>query len=89
MYYGQYIYPNQKLDIWVPETSLFADQKEERPPELSTGENYHIVTEGETLWDIAQHYDITIEKLKLWNHKRSNMIKPGDRLIVRNDEGSF
>ncbi len=88
MYYGQYIYPNQKLDIWVPETSLF-DQKEEKPRVISTGENYHIVTEGETLWDIAQHYDITIEKLKLWNNKRSNMIKPGDRLKVRNDEGSY
>jgi membrane-bound lytic murein transglycosylase D len=90
MYYGQYIYPDQKLEIWVPETSLFADQQEEKPPEISnTGENYHIVTEGETLWDIAQHYDITIQKLKLWNNKRSNMIKPGDRLKVRNDESSY
>jgi membrane-bound lytic murein transglycosylase D len=88
MYYGQYIYPSQKLDIWVPESSLY-DQKEEKPPEISTGETYHTVTEGETLWDIAQHYDITIQDLKNWNNKRSNMIKPGERLKVRNDVGSY
>jgi membrane-bound lytic murein transglycosylase D len=88
MYYGQYIYPDQKLEIWVPESSL-SDQKEEKSAEISTNENYHTVTEGETLWDIAQHYGTSIDKLKAWNNKKSSMIKPGERLKVRDETGSY
>lgn len=88
MYYGQYIYPDQKLDIWVAESSL-SEQKDTNQKEISTSDDIHVVQQGETLWDIAQHYDVTIEKLKSWNKKRSNTIQPGERLKIRNESGSY
>jgi len=89
MYYGQYIYPDQNLEIWVPESQI-SDQQEEKPAavEIGTNEDYHIVTEGETLWDIAQHYGISIDKLKTWNNKKSSRIMPGERLKVRNENST-
>ena len=42
----------------------------------------HIVRPGDTLWDIAQRYGVSIRQLKLWNHKRSNTIHPGEKLFI-------
>jgi membrane-bound lytic murein transglycosylase D len=88
MYYGQYIYPDQKLDIWVAESSL-PEQKETAQTGISKLDDIHIVQQGETLWDIAQQYDVSIANLKNWNKKRTNTIKPGEQLKVRNATGSY
>ncbi len=90
LYYGQHIYPKQKLDIWIPvnfsqtrSTANTAGQKSEILPAGS----FHIVRSGDTLWDIAQKYEISIENLKKLNHKYSNKIKPGEKLKVREASG--
>lgn len=44
----------------------------------------HTVRSGDTLWDIAQAYEVSIQDIKRWNGKRNNVIRPGEELkIVR------
>lgn len=43
---------------------------------------YHRVQSGDTLWNIVQRYDLTIDQLKRMNHIRSNSLRPGQKLIV-------
>jgi membrane-bound lytic murein transglycosylase D len=90
LYYGEHIYPNQKLTIWVPEnynpddiTISFA-QREINLPE----DSYHVVKYGDTLWDISQKYHVSIEHLKKLNNKRSNTIKPGEKIKLKEISGS-
>ncbi|RMG66783.1 MAG: LysM peptidoglycan-binding domain-containing protein [Calditrichaeota bacterium] len=53
------------------------------PEAASTGsKQVHIVRRGDTLWDIAQRYGVSIRQLKLWNHKRTNTIRPGEKLYI-------
>jgi membrane-bound lytic murein transglycosylase D len=82
--YGQYIYPNQKLAIWIPQ-NLFPVS----PPQthISNNSSYHIVKSGDTLWDISRIYNVSIKDIKSWNNIRSNKIKPGERLIIKESSG--
>ncbi|QMW01235.1 lytic transglycosylase domain-containing protein [Spirosoma foliorum] len=43
---------------------------------------YHRVQSGDTLWNIVQRYDLTIDQLKKMNHIKSNALRPGQKLIV-------
>lgn len=43
---------------------------------------YHRVQSGDTLWNIVQRYDLTIDQLKKMNHIKSNSLRPGQKLIV-------
>lgn len=65
----------------VPEPAV-SKAAETAPVPLRGGSNVHTVKPGDTLWDIAQAYNITIRDLKRWNGKRSNMLKPGEELII-------
>src|SRR5690606_3483945 len=44
----------------------------------------HRVREGENLEEIAQHYNVTIQDLKVWNHLKNTTILPGQKLKVSN-----
>jgi membrane-bound lytic murein transglycosylase D len=45
---------------------------------------YYIVKEGDTLWDIAQKYNVTIEDIKNWNSLNGrDRIYPSDRLKLK------
>ena len=93
LYYGQHIYPNQKLSIWIPEnfsqpkSGTTASAISSRDTEILPTGSYHIVRSGDTLWDISKKYEISIENLKKLNHKYSNKIKPGEKLKVRGASG--
>jgi LysM repeat protein len=43
----------------------------------------HRVQENETLWSIAQRYDLSVEKLRRLNDLEGNLIKVGQTLTVR------
>jgi membrane-bound lytic murein transglycosylase D len=44
----------------------------------------YIVREGDTLWDIAQKYNVTIEEIKSWNSLNGgDRIYPSDRLKLK------
>jgi membrane-bound lytic murein transglycosylase D len=88
LYYGQHIYPQQKLAIWIPETGYSAT-KNNFAEVISPGnaDEYYTVRSGDTLWDIAQKYGVSISNLKKWNNKRSNKIKPGEKLRIKQVTG--
>jgi len=101
--YSRIIRPGQKLNIWLPEKPLATQQKAANKvqspqsgastSEISSGDFiYHTVKPGDTLWDIAQQYGVSIREIKKWNGRRSNLIRPGDQLkILRktfNNEGT-
>ncbi|MEW6327504.1 MAG: LysM peptidoglycan-binding domain-containing protein [Thermodesulfobacteriota bacterium] len=44
---------------------------------------YHRVRRGDTLWNIAQKYNITPADLRVWNDIQRDTILPGTRLKVR------
>lgn len=43
----------------------------------------HTVKSGETLFSIAQQYDVTVQKLREWNDLQSNQLTIGQTLIVQ------
>jgi membrane-bound lytic murein transglycosylase D len=54
----------------------------------SSGEVTYRVRSGDSMWSIARNQGITIGELMRWNHLTENsIIKPGDRLIVREPPG--
>jgi membrane-bound lytic murein transglycosylase D len=44
---------------------------------------YHRVRRGDTLWNIAQKYNITPADIRVWNNMQRDTILPGTRLKVR------
>jgi membrane-bound lytic murein transglycosylase D len=40
------------------------------------------VKSGDSLFSIARLFHTTVQSLKLWNHLRTNAIRPGDRLTI-------
>jgi LysM repeat protein len=44
----------------------------------------HVVREGESLWSIAQKYNVTIEEIRSWNPLNGgDRIYPSDRLRLK------
>jgi peptidoglycan lytic transglycosylase D len=51
-------------------------------------ETFYLVQRGDTLWEIAQQFDVTVAELKQWNNIRdARGIKPGERLVIRRVAG--
>jgi len=42
----------------------------------------HVVKSNETLFSIAQEYNLSVRDLKKWNHLKNNTIKIGEKLFV-------
>lgn len=91
------IYPNQKLNIWVlhnsniPDINILAEKNisdESQPKQDSPKQGIpkvsieYTVRSGDTLWEISQTFNVSIHDIKKWNGKRSNMIKPGEKLTI-------
>jgi membrane-bound lytic murein transglycosylase D len=75
---GSTIHPNQKLIVYKPNDSK-TDSSVQDGKYL-----YHIVRQGDTLWDIAKEYDgVTIDQIKKLNNlSNSNKIKPGQKIKI-------
>lgn len=94
--YSRLIKPGQTLNIWLlpggtqgrVAAQPAAVLAQAAPPPVNdsqpvrSGEITHTVASGETLWDIAQTYNVSIGDIKRWNGKRSNLIHPGDALKI-------
>ena len=60
-------------------------QADEAP---SGGQQYHKVRHGESLWVIAQRYEVSEQQLRAWNHLgRRSTIFPGQRLRIAPPRG--
>ncbi len=44
---------------------------------------YHTVRRGETLWDIARRYGLSVNELRHMNGLHGSVVRPGQRLRVR------
>lgn len=56
-------------------------------PSISYAANYHVVQPKDTLWGISRTYGITVEDLYQLNNLNSDLIFPGQRLIVSKEAG--
>jgi N-acetylmuramoyl-L-alanine amidase len=55
-------------------------------PLLVFAEKTHQVKPGESLEKIAKKYGVTVEDLKRWNNLKSNVIRAGEVLIIKDKE---
>jgi len=86
LYYGQNIYPKQKLKIYVHKSPGFLSGSKNVTKEKEEGNaTYYTVRQGDTLWDIAQKYRTSISQLKKLNKINGSKIRPGDRLKVQSN----
>ena len=83
---GNTIYPDQKLYVASKsETEQVQKDSNGNGDEINgnTSKSYK-VRYGDTLWDIAKKYGISVKKLKAANNLRSNNIRPGIILVIPN-----
>jgi membrane-bound lytic murein transglycosylase D len=52
------------------------------PAASSTSEVTHLVKRGDTLWDVARKYKVSVNEIKSRNNLRNSRIDPGDKLII-------
>ncbi len=51
-------------------------------------ENYYIVQKGDSLWSIANKYNLSVDKLKDINNLSSNLLSVGQKLLVNDTSSS-
>jgi len=59
-----------------------AVQKKETQPDNFEG-RVHEVLKGESLWDIARQYKVTIEDIVKWNNLNDTKVRAGDKLKIK------
>lgn len=70
------IYPGQILRI-ITNSNIYGVQTN------ATGKTYYTIKRGDTLWEIANKYETTIQNIASWNNiKNVNLIYPGQRIVI-------
>jgi membrane-bound lytic murein transglycosylase D len=62
-------------------TLVPASVDNEAPPQVQH-KSYYRIRRGDTLWDIARQFGVTIKQLQRWNGLSSTRIRAGQRLIL-------
>ena len=42
----------------------------------------YVVKKGDTLWEIARRFDLSVTEIKRWNNLRGDLIRPRDRILL-------
>ena len=84
------IVPGQELFIHTEDAALKQDDPHIATPlvkqQTGSGQSLvYVVKKGDTLWDIARTYDVTIEQLKSWNKLSGKKIRVGQELVIFKD----
>ncbi len=66
----------------APQTSTRNTARALPPTRQGTRKIYHTVKKGDSLWDIAQSYNLNWQDVKRWNGRRSSRLKVGDKLVL-------
>lgn len=79
---------DQVLDIWVlPDWQENLSTEDSSPGEDTeaedTGFMEYRVQPGDTLYAIANKFDITVEEIKRWNNKTDNSISIGEKIRIK------
>lgn len=79
------IYPGEKLKLHQTSSSVTSiPQKVTKiSPTPQNTTDYHVVEKGESLWDIARRYKISIAEIVKWNNLQDTKVKVGDRLKIK------
>jgi membrane-bound lytic murein transglycosylase D len=73
---GRDLKPGDKILVKV-------DASTQDPPTASgSSEITYLVKRGDTLWDVARKYKVTVNDIKSRNGLRGSRIDPGDRLLI-------
>ncbi len=75
------IRPGQKLTVGSRPTQLVTANRRVTTTD-SQGHMTHVVRGGESLWTISRQYEVKVDDLRVWNGLASDLIKPGQQLIV-------
>lgn len=83
----RYIRPGQLLWIPVPNSSrtVYSTKKPQRLSNTAVSDKTAIryrVRKGDTLWEIAREFGVTVADLKRWNNLRTSLLRPGQRLVI-------
>jgi membrane-bound lytic murein transglycosylase D len=75
---GSMIRVGQELKIQkVTSSGLLAEASQQ-----SRSSDLHLVQRGDTLWNIARMYNVTVDEIREWNNI-GNTIRPGDELVIK------
>lgn len=85
------IIPGQELEIYlVSENSEIAESKSKISAQTTKGKRTveHQVRKGDSLYSIAEQYNVTVEQIKTWNNFRSNKIIVGQVVTIYLNTGT-
>lgn len=77
---GSRINVGQELVIYPDEPE--PDEKAAKNIEENYEGKVHVVKEGESLWEIARNYDVTVQDLITWNKLDGDKIRKGKKLKI-------
>jgi membrane-bound lytic murein transglycosylase D len=82
------IRPGQKIVVWVkdPEAEPLPEMAEIQPAGAPAQEIWYTVQPGDSLWEIARRFGVTVSDLSRWNQIDTHRpIRPGLRLRIYQD----
>lgn len=83
--YRSYIYPNQNLVIYVPESfhaSRIARATESQPDTDNYIRHHYTVKRGDTIYSISRKFNVNMSDVLAWNQKNTSRIYPGQTLSI-------
>ncbi len=84
------LHPGQRIILHQggnTQTQLASNKSTHMATADSGQTQYHVVKSGDTLWDIAQTYNVSVSKLKRWNHlTKHSDLHPGQKIIIRSSK---
>ena len=88
---GSRLKVGDKLVLYVSPSKAEAKLEKASAREFRTaqmGRLTYMVRKGDNLWTIGKRFNVSPRTLRRWNGLTSNRLNPGDRLTVRQDQGS-
>ncbi|UPQ80471.1 LysM peptidoglycan-binding domain-containing protein [Flavobacterium azooxidireducens] len=73
--------PKKAVETPVSKAVVSNDTIKVKAKSIETAK-FHVVEKGESLFSIAQKYDVTSEELKAWNNLEEETIQSGSKLVV-------
>ena len=81
--YRSYIYPGQKLKIYVPDTYAVSSDGSLTPDEKLYAKQSYTVKKGDTFYGISKQFNVSMSELMAWNNKSSrSTLYPGQKLDI-------
>lgn len=80
---SDFIKPGQKITLYYNKSIVEKENKKKKTIK-QIPEGYHLVKHGDSLYSIARAYSVDVDRIKLWNNRKNNLIKPGELIKVCN-----